>query len=299
MPTITFGVDTAPDPVDVSMEAALPGVNARFEGLNQSVADLGSKIDAMHTDQRSSLDQLLARNNALHNGLYSGLAGLCSAVQPTNSIDQAQSLVPLVAPLVAANSRGIAQLVHRVAIANPNAGIRVDNPELFEQLLAQANSSMLPATDRTMASVQGAGAAEAATGRLNDVCNAVLANNHESVTNLYHEWFGIGIKQDKPCLGGFEALEVERKSFWRKGYHKAENQRFSKLKRIIDCIKKQQIGGRELLIILSEYDDWWKQANSNPTNMIELLQAKEHYAASSRKSKKRPILIDSSIASLI
>jgi hypothetical protein len=117
---------------------------------------------------------------------------------------------------------------------------------------------------------------------------SVLANNHESVTKLYNEWFGIGPKQDKPCLGGFEALDVERKSLWRKGYHKAENQRFSKLKRIIDCVKKQQIGGRELLIILGEYDGWWKQAKSNPTNMIELLQSKEHYAASSRKSKKRP-----------
>lgn len=275
-------MDTAPDPVDTSMEAALPGVNAHFEGLNQSVADLGSKIDAMHTDQRSNHDQVIARNNELHNGLYSGLAGLCSAIQPTNSIDQARSLVPL----VAANSRGFAQLVYRVAIANPSAGIRVDNPERLEQLLAQANTSILPATDHT---VQGAGAAEAVTGGLNDVNNAVLANNHESVTTLYNEWFGIGRKQDQPCPGGFEALEVERKSFWRKGYNKAENQRFSKLKRVIECVKKQQKGGMELRDILGEYDGWWKEAKSNPTNMIALLQSKTHYEASSRKSKKRPL----------
>ncbi len=125
------------------------------------------------------------------------------------------------------------------------------------------------------------------TGRLNDINNAVLAKNHESVTNLYNEWFSIGPKQDQPCPGGFEALEVERKSFGRKGYNRAENQRFSKLKRVIECIKKQQGGGRELLSILGEYDGWWKQAKSNPTNMIELLLSKKHYAASSRKSKKR------------
>jgi hypothetical protein len=109
-----------------------------------------------------------------------------------------------------------------------------------------------------------------------------------SVTDLYNEWFGIGPKQDQPCPGGFEALEVERKSFWRKEYDKAQNQRFSKLKRVIECIRKQQESGRELLMILGEYDGWWKQAKSNPTNMIQLLLAKEHYAASSRKSKKRP-----------
>jgi hypothetical protein len=291
-------MDTAPDPVDMSMEAALPGVNARFEGLNQSVADLGSKIDAMHTDQRSNHDQVIARNNELHNGLYSGLAGLCSAVQPTNSIDQARSLVPL----VAANSLGFAQLIHRVAIANPSAGIRVDNPELLEQLLAQANSSiLLPVSDHTVAArVQAAGAAEAVTGRLNDVDNAVLATNHESVTNLYSEWFGIGPKQDQPCPGGFEALEVERRSFWRKGYSKAENQRFSKLKRVIECIKKrQERGGTELLGILAEYDGWWKEVGSNPTNMIELLRSKQHYVAASRKGKKRGREEDHSITSLI
>jgi hypothetical protein len=275
-------MDTAPEPVDMSMEAALPGVNAHFEGLNQSVGDLSSKIVAMHTDQRSNHDQVMARNNELHNGLYSGLAGLCSAIQPTNITDQARSLVPL----VAANSRGFAQLIHRLAIANPSAGIRVDNLACLEQALAaQTNTSILPATDHT---VQGAGAAEAMTGGLNHVNNIHMASIHESVTNLYNEWFGIGQKQDQPCPGGFEALEVVRKSFWRTGYTGAENQRFSKLRIVIDSIKKQQRSGRELLAILGEYDGWWKEANSNPTSMVGLLKSKKHYSPSSRKRKRPP-----------
>jgi hypothetical protein len=43
----------------------------------------------------------------------------------------------------------------------------------------------------------------------------------------------------------------------------------------------------ELPDILGEYDDWWKVAKSNPTNMICLLQSKNHYAASTRKKRPR------------
>lgn len=119
-----------------------------------------------------------------------------------------------------------------------------------------------------------------------DIQDAFLSTSHSSISLLYNEWHGIEEYQDLPCVGGFKKLEATRKAKWRQGYSPGELQRFNKMKRIVESVTQQRENGSALQDVLTQYDQWWKDSGSNPSNMVHRLQSEGHLEAKQRKKRR-------------
>lgn len=275
---------TAPDPVDTSMEACLPGVTARFDSLNESLADINSAQSSLQNEVKAGFGTTSRRLDRLGNGMFSAGLGLCTAVSThEDGTGGARSVLPFASK----NASAVANFIHRVALANPSSGISVPDAGSLAQILERADDRIFAtASDVESPGNRQTNAVETSVS-IFDINNIELSANYSSVTELYNEWHGLDHKQDQPVPGGFEALEIQRGSQWRKGYDTKANQRFSKLKRIVESIKRRQ-GCREtpdISSVLSEYDGWWRQCNRSPSNMIDKLQ-KEGYIVVTKRSKR-------------
>ena len=105
-------------------------------------------------------------------------------------------------------------------------------------------------------------------GDLVGLTNYCLSFTHQSISDLYNEWYGLDRFQDLPCPGGIDALNKVHEHTWQHGYDSAESALFSKLKIIVDLIKNQpKKSNRSLNDVFQLYDTWWIEVGRNPSKM--------------------------------
>ena len=208
---------TGTDPFDSSIDAALPGVNARFDTIVNGIGDLHSAVSTGFNTVTTRLSQ----------------AATAFATELSGGSTHSRAVTP--------------------------ATVRHASP---------------PATVET-------------------VFDAHISQNHSSVSTMYEEWHGRGQYANRPCPGGFEMLETKRKARWRSGYDSKELQRFIKIKRIMQSIRQQtEDQGRDVGQVLEEYDGWWTDVSSNPSNMINRLIGEQHLQAKTRRKRKQNSIDD-------
>jgi hypothetical protein len=114
-----------------------------------------------------------------------------------------------------------------------------------------------------------------------DVKDVKVSRDHRTVTSMYNEFHGLAEFKDRPCHGGFAALEVKRKTGWRRGYDSRENQHFSKVKRIVEAVDDCT----DLKAILEKFDAMYTEIR-NVSKMVDLLKEGGYLVVKSRKKKR-------------
>jgi hypothetical protein len=66
-----------------------------------------------------------------------------------------------------------------------------------------------------------------------------LMPRHCSLYTVFYEWYGLESSKDQPIVGGFKKCEQLFKSSWRKGHSPAQKKHFSRLKKIIEGLQRK------------------------------------------------------------
>jgi hypothetical protein len=113
-----------------------------------------------------------------------------------------------------------------------------------------------------------------------------MNNKPQSCTEIYEQYHGLGDFAGKPIVGGFAKLE-EAGAKWRECYSNAQQQLFSKFRRIAQAIDAKIASGVSKETALVEFDSLWTldEVNMNPTKMITKLQKVGFVKANARKRK--------------
>jgi hypothetical protein len=92
-----------------------------------------------------------------------------------------------------------------------------------------------------------------------------LKQRHDSVSDIYDEWWGIGEHTDKPVKGGFAALEQQYKSRWRKHFDGGQSKHISRVKIILQGLSA-----------LSETDGYTQEMAMNELDAVYCGECKKH-----------------------
>ena len=76
----------------------------------------------------------------------------------------------------------------------------------------------------------------------------------KSIQAIYDEWYGCGIFESKPVVGGLHALEEKYKSKWRKHFLNSNNLHLSRMKTIIKALNNTALA--EDVTVEEVIDEW-------------------------------------------
>ncbi|KAG7372624.1 centromere DNA-binding like protein [Nitzschia inconspicua] len=97
-----------------------------------------------------------------------------------------------------------------------------------------------------------------------------LSHSHNSVMDLYNEWYGLDQFKDVPVAGGIQAMDNRYKTAWRRSWSRAEQKIISSMKIVIDTMNKQIASGRTLLEVSKEFEEAFaKHCKKKISNLVE------------------------------
>jgi hypothetical protein len=114
-----------------------------------------------------------------------------------------------------------------------------------------------------------------------------LKQTHESVSEMYDEWWGIGSYENKPIRGGFEALEKLHRSRWRKHFDGGEVKHISRVKIVLQALNTlAEVEGNTLESAMNELDVAYKgDCKKYITKMEAFVKSKGWYQKKKRRGK--------------
>ena len=82
-----------------------------------------------------------------------------------------------------------------------------------------------------------------------------IIHRHDSVSQMYQEWWGMGSYENKPIRGGFEAMEKLHKSRWRRHFNGGQVKHISRVKIVLQALNTlAEMEGNTLETALNEFD---------------------------------------------
>lgn len=114
-----------------------------------------------------------------------------------------------------------------------------------------------------------------------------LKQSHDSVSEMYNEWWGLGVYENKPISGGFEALEKKHKSGWRKHFDGGEVKHLSRVKIVLQALNSlAEMDGNTLDTAMNELDAVYRgECKSYITKMEAFVKSKGWYQKKKRRGK--------------
>ena len=273
---------TASDPVFNNLEQVLPGVANRFDKIDQSLGDNESRLTFLQGTVRQGFEENRRDVASRRGGIANGAMAVAASVGSPGAGDPASAF----APVAATNAPAMAAFLQALSEKHPSVQVPQDREQL-EQLLTQA-STLSPRSTSTIATTpspqQGS---EGLRPREVNCCSPPVPSDiHPNFQELHSEWHGVGRFANKPCQGGFHALESLRGSAWRRNYSNAQKQKFSQIKRAVESFDSRHRTGDapSQQALVDQYNHWWSSANCL-RNFTELLVDAGHIERTSRKRK--------------
>lgn len=117
-----------------------------------------------------------------------------------------------------------------------------------------------------------------------------LKQTHESVSEIYDEWWGLGEYEDKPISGGFEALEQKYKSRWRKHFDGGQVKHISRVKIILQALNSlAEMEGKTLETAMNELDAVYRGECKKYITRLEIfIKNKGWYQKKKSRGKRKP-----------
>jgi hypothetical protein len=114
-----------------------------------------------------------------------------------------------------------------------------------------------------------------------------IQQTHESVTEMYNEWWGLGVYKNKPVRGGFESLERNYKSRWRKHFDGGQVKHISRVKIVLQALNTlAEMDGNTLETAMNELDAVYRgECNKYITKMEVYIKHKGWYQKKKRRGK--------------
>ncbi|KAG7360183.1 centromere DNA-binding like protein [Nitzschia inconspicua] len=120
-----------------------------------------------------------------------------------------------------------------------------------------------------------------------DGFNHVIQEKHCSVQNMYNEWFGLEDYEGIPVEGGIRLMETRHKSKWRNNYDAAASKRFSRLKIIVDTIVKTVAESSDPNVttksVIALFEEQFQAKKRSPSALITWLEQEGHKDSKKRK----------------
>jgi hypothetical protein len=113
--------------------------------------------------------------------------------------------------------------------------------------------------------------------------------SHVSMTSLWNEYYGMGAFQDKPVVGGIDALEqTYGNGKWRKHIVKSESKFFTRFKNVALAARSYiEVGEKPIDEGLGELDVIFEQeAKSAVPNMLLWFQANNYFVKRAKRGKR-------------
>jgi hypothetical protein len=113
--------------------------------------------------------------------------------------------------------------------------------------------------------------------------------SHASMTSLWNEYYGIGVFQDKPVVGGIDFLEqTYGNGKWRKHIVKSESKFFTRFKNVTLAARSyMEVGEKSIDEGLGELDVIFEQeAKSAVPNMLLWFQANNYFVKRAKRGKR-------------
>ena len=196
----------ANNPLNHSLEAVLPGIHSRMAMTQAEIMSASRKIDAV--------DSKLERMESLHQGLAETMKMMIHRFE----------------------AREMALADHLSGIAD---GIRGQGRNVRRKVAHEEAMEEEKDQEPTVLIRQPPGQ------ELDDNGIPVIAKTHHikykhtSLCAVHNEWYGVDEYNNIPVEGGIKFLEERFKSKWRKHFVPSEEKAFSRLKRIINGMKKE------------------------------------------------------------
>ena len=92
-----------------------------------------------------------------------------------------------------------------------------------------------------------------------------LKQKHDSVSEIYDEWWGIGVYENQPVRGGFEALEKQFKSRWRRHFDGGQVKHISRIKIVLQGLS-----------LLAEMEGYTKEMAMNELDAVYCGECKKY-----------------------
>jgi hypothetical protein len=176
----------------------------------------------------------------------SGLTNACSDSSIRKSVTEAvqQCLGPALQTYASlANSLS-------VMAASIRSGLQVQTAASDRPLVPEDSSALQQAATRPMDVDDEADEANASSPsgtrlRLQDTVGCHPKPNYSSMNEMFNEFYGLGMFEDKPVPGGFAKLEEVFKTKWRQGFSRGQKKEWSRLTMTIRGINKHidELGG--------------------------------------------------------
>jgi hypothetical protein len=114
-----------------------------------------------------------------------------------------------------------------------------------------------------------------------------LKQTHDSVSDIYDEWWGIGEYEGKPIRGGFDALERQFKSRWRRHFDGGQVKHISRIKIILQALSSlSEMDGYSQEMAMNELDAvYCGECKKYITRLETYIKSKGWYQKKKRRGK--------------
>ena len=255
-------------PLDNNIEAILPGVHSRMASTQSQVTTTNRKIDGL-------ADNLAARLQKMEENQKFLISSVSSMMERfDNKEDQLAD--------------HLAAIVDGLRHRSRSKRVRVDDNEPQGRLEELEQSNLFPPP------LEEGGEGGQEEQKVDNDSGIPVATTrhrctykHQSLRDIHDEWFGIGAFYNKPVQGGWEVLESQHKSRWRKHFTVSEEKAFSRLKWIVKGMRNKQSRTKESLMdvcnrwneiyegqckkSLSKMEDWLKKEGIITTTLQKVI----------------------------
>jgi uncharacterized protein YoxC len=235
-------LQNAQSPMDYNLQAVLPGVHTRMNGIAGDVRQVSHDLERLSNHVFSIptsaqqfaffAEQLQRMQEHQQQMMQHACQSISEAMSHAATGFFGTSLPRITCPAVMENSR-------------------------FGNSAVVGAASSPPPTTETTATPNGFGH---------------VLHLHSTVRSMYNEWYGLGEFESVPVAGGIEALEKEHGRKWRRP---KTDDRVTRQARICRKIRELvEVGDRRLDEVLDEWSEIYKKRNCNLKRLIQDLQEK-------------------------
>ena len=234
-------LDNAQSPMDYNLQAVLPGVHTRLNGLSGEVRQVTRDVE------RLSNHVFSIPTSAQH---FAFMADQMRMMQ--------QHQQQLMQQVFGSMSEAIAQAANGFGTSVPRIACPalMENSRFGNSAVVGAASSP-PPTEATTTTTTGFGH---------------VLHRHSTVRSMYNEWYGLEEFEGVPVAGGIEAMEKEHGRKWRR---EKTDDRVTRQAKVCRKIRELvEVDERQLDEVLEEWNVMYKERNCNLKKLIEDLQQK-------------------------
>ena len=273
---------TAADPVFNNLEQVLPGVANRFDKIDQSLGENASRLTFLQGSLHQGFQDQRREVASLRGGIANGAMAVAASVGASGESDPASAF----APVAATNAPAMAAFLQ--ALSQKHSTVQVPQDlEQLELMLTEASTPSFQSSPTTATPPSPQRNTQGLRPMEVNLCSPPVPSDvHPNFQELHCEWHGTDRYANKPCQGGFHALESLRGSAWRRNYSNAQKQKFSQIKRAVESFDSRcrNADAQSQQALLEQYNQWWESAKGI-RNFTELLVEAGHIERTSRKRK--------------